>query len=99
MRSSWETEMNDHGRFGADVTTLLNILLQDWKLTPECFQECIIRQRAIGKYATKNKPNTPHYILHFDTAPVRNTEKDKQPLEECELKRFTHSSYSPKLPP
>jgi ribulose bisphosphate carboxylase small subunit len=61
---------------------LLAVLHQGWKITSVYFQEHILRELAVQKHARGRKSSTACYTLHFDEAPLHNTEEVQQTFQE-----------------
>jgi hypothetical protein len=80
--------------FGVDGIALLDMLSQGWKLTSVYFKEHIIRALAVEKYPEARKIGTPRCILHFDHAPIHNTEKVGDTVIDCDFLRLEHPPYS-----
>jgi hypothetical protein len=88
---------NDHCLLEIEKIALLPILPQGWKTISIYFQEHILRELAVQKYTRGRKPSTTRYILHFDNAPVHNTEEGEQILQEREFLGLKLPPYSPDL--
>jgi hypothetical protein len=85
--------------FGVDAIVPLGILPQVWTLTSEYFQGHIIPALATETYRAGRKLSQPRYILHFNSAPVHDTEKPEQARNECKFQRLEDSPCPPDLPP
>jgi hypothetical protein len=85
--------------FALEGIALLAVLPQGWEAISVDFQEGILREVAVQNHSRGRKPSTSRYILHFDNAPVHNTEEIEQALQECKFLRLAHPLYSPDICP
>jgi hypothetical protein len=84
---------------GAEGIALFAVLPQGWKTISSSIQEHILPELVVQKHSRGRNCSNPRYMLHFDDAPVHNTEGIMQILQKCDLLRPEHSPYSPDLSP
>jgi hypothetical protein len=75
------------------------ILPQGQRMNSTFFIECVIRPLAGTCYPEGRKPHERRVVVHFDNAPIHNTEAVQECLADCRFRRMNHPACCPDLAP